>query len=134
LPPEIPAHDTERSTQSTRTPVQETLSLEFTVRVNDHAAITSRHDTENGVPLMIEGSDGLWIEATPTLYDDGWFVVDLDYFEAEPDGTKRLIQRGGRFSTPTLLPDGTRSDGFGGSETVVVGSKGYAVQLTVRRL
>lgn len=134
LPPEIPEHERPEPSSPTRTPVLADLALEFTVTVNRSPPKTTQINVANGEPVMIEGGEGLWIEATPTLYDDDWLVVAMNYFEEDAGGEKRLIHKGGSFASRTRLADGSRGGGVGGSGGMVVGSKGYAVEVFVKML
>lgn len=132
LPAEIPEQE-EPPPAPSRSPVVANLDLEISITVNRDPARTTRVNVANGSPFMIEGGDGLWIEATPTLYDDHWLVVAVDYFEEDSDGEKRLIHKGGSFSSLTRHLDGSRG-GVGGGGTVIAGRKGYAVEVFVRML
>lgn len=134
LSPVIPEREEpEPSARAKRIPLVTDLSLEITVKVNRAEPKRTEVTVSSGSSVMIEGGDGLWIEATPTLYEDHWLVVDLSYYELGPNGEKELIHKGGSFASLTQFPDGSLSGGGGGG-TTIVGKKGYAVEVFAKLL
>ena len=131
LSPQIP----ERAQQSLvprptpRKPFAGETLFEFNVTVNRSAPVTMTHTGPNATPIMFEAGDGLWIEVTPTLFEDHWLDVHLDFYEQVGSENRRL-DNGSSFGTLTRLPDGTSNRG-GMSTNVVTGSKGYAVKTQV---
>lgn len=113
-----------------RTPITGEATFELSVSVNGRTPVVQTHTGANAHPILFDAGDGLWIEATPTLYEDHWLDVELKFYERVGDG-KRRIDKGSRFGTLARLPDGT--PGHGGMSTdVVTGSKGYAVKTQVK--
>jgi hypothetical protein len=130
LSPQIP--ETEQALvarASQRKPIAGDATFEFTVTVNRSEPITHTHTGQNAQPILFSASDGLWIEATPTLYEDHWLDVRLAFYEQLGE-EKRRIDRGSSFGTLTRLPDGT-TNRSGMSTDVITGSKGYAVTTLV---
>jgi hypothetical protein len=112
----------------TRTPIVGNVKVEFTVAVNRGEATRVSHVGPNGEPVTFAAGDGLFIEATPTLYDDHWLDVRTNYYEEAEVGQRRLLGSGA-FGTLTRMPDGTPSRGGSGGG-VITGSKGYAITET----
>jgi hypothetical protein len=104
-------------------------TFEFKVTVNRNAPVTVTHTGPNANPILFEAAEGLWVEATPTLYEDHWLDVHLQFYE-QVGSEKRRLDPGSRFGTLSHRPDGTPSGG-GMSTDVVTGSKGYAVKTQV---
>ena len=130
LSPQIP--ETEQALvarASPRKPVAGDVTVDFTVTVNRSEPLTHTHTGQNAQPILFSAGDGLWIEATPTLYEDHWLDVQLAFYEQLGE-KKRRIDRGSNFGTLTRLPDGT-TNRSGMSTDVITGSKGYAVKTVV---
>jgi hypothetical protein len=132
LPPQIPEHsDAESLAQSElRTPMTGEVTFEFTVTVNRAPPVTVTHAGPNAKQILFEAGDGLWVEATPTLFEDHWLNVNLAFYE-QNGSEKRRIDKGSSFGNLTRMPDGTPGGGGMGTD-VVVGSKGYAVHTRVK--
>ncbi len=113
-----------------RKPVAGEATFEFTVTVNRSAPIVHTHTGLNATPILFEAAEGLWVEATPTLYEDDWLDVHLTFYE-QVGSEKRRIEKTSSFGSLTRLPDGTFSRG-GMSTDMVTGSKGYAVKTLVQ--
>lgn len=113
-----------------RQPIEGELTFEFNVTVNRSAPVTHTHTGPNAQPILFEAAEGLWVEATPTLYVDDWLDVQLSFYE-QVDNQKRRISTVSSFGTLSRLPDGTASRGAMGTD-VVTGSKGYAVKTLVK--
>lgn len=130
LSPTIPAKSDIPSVSSppTRKPVPGKVKLDLDVTVNRSEPVKLSHVGANGASVMFEAGDGLFIEATPTLYDDDWLELQTTYYERDRNGKRRRLSSGG-FSAPMRTPDGTVSRG-GGGKTIVTGSKAYAVSHT----
>jgi hypothetical protein len=114
---------------SPRKPIAGDVTFAFTVTVNRSEPVTHIHTGQNAQPILFSASDGLWIEATPTLYEDHWLDVRLAFYEQLGE-QKRRIDRDSSFGTLTRLPDGT-TNRSGMSTDVITGSKGYAVKTLV---
>jgi hypothetical protein len=118
------------ATPAARATLPGEATFELTVTVNGGDPITHIHTGPNAQPILFEVGEGLWIEATPTLYEDHWLSVHLAYYE-QVGGEKRRIGKSSSFGTLTRLPDGT-SNRSGMSRDVISGSKGYAVTTQIQ--
>ncbi len=116
------------ASKPTRTPIAGAVKVDFTVQVNRSEPVRVSHVGANGNSVTFEAGDGLFIEATPTLYDD-WLDVRTTYYEQASNGKRRRIGSGA-FGTLVRLPDGTATHGGGGGGTVVMGSKAYVINET----
>lgn len=111
-----------------RLPVAGNVLVEITLKVNGGEATKVSHTGPNGQTAEFEIGDGLVVEATPTLFDDRWLEVQMNYFEQSPNGKRRIGQGGGGTSNQHR-PDPMNTSM---QETVVKGSrKGYAISGTV---
>jgi len=114
-----------------RIPVVGKVRLEIRLTANASPPVTADLVTENGkTTTAFQGPDGLWVEATPTLYEDGWAQVDFTYYE-ERRGQRRRV--GGAMSSRMLTrrPDGLPSYGGGGG-TLSGGSNTYAISTMMK--
>jgi hypothetical protein len=106
-----------------RVPVTGQVRVEVWFRTNDAEPVKAEFITENGKPTpMFDAHDGLWVELTPLLFEDGWGNVDYQCYE-ERNGERRTVGgKGGTGSqmTSKTLPVGT---GGGGGGTILGGSK-----------
>ena len=74
----------------------------------------------------------LVVEARPTAYDDEMFDLQMTYYEEGSTG-KRVIGRMGQMGPIARAPvDPSSLDRRGNGSTVVTGSKGYAVEVSVQ--
>jgi len=77
-----------RQAPAKRIPVVGKVRLEIRLTANASPPVTADLVTENGkTAAAFQGPEGLWVEATPTLYEDGWAHVDFTYYEAAASGT-----------------------------------------------
>ena len=130
LSPQIPAADTSTDAAPAR------IERDGEVKVSIRLSIDRKQPTiysqvvPNGSVVTFEIGDGMFMDATPTLYQDGQFDIQLTYHEAGNTG-RRLIgerrQMGDIANQSTL--DLAHS---GGSTSVVVGRKAYVVDLDTR--
>jgi len=95
--------------------------------------VRAEYVTENGKPTPIfDVHEGLWVEVTPTLYQDGWASIVYQFYE-ERNGQRHMLrgkhgsgQRTDARTAPLgLIPTGSAS-------TVVSGSKAYTVSWDAR--
>ena len=112
-----------------RKPIDGDVQLELRLTVNREPTVVTK-TVRNGESFTIEAADGLIAVATPTLYDDHWLSMEMSYYEQRAAG-KRLLEDGFTFGVRTRMPDGTPGGG-GGSNTVITGRKGYAIEAMVR--
>jgi hypothetical protein len=105
-----------------RKPVVGRIQFEMQVTANRSEPVEISTQMMNGETTSIEGPEGLWIEAKPTLYEDGWLDVDIAYYERGPDDRRVLLSK-------SRMGTRTRSDVrlAGGGGSTIVGSKGYAI-------
>lgn len=111
-----------------RTPIEGMVKVDFTVHVNRNEPVRVSHVGSNGKSVTFDAGDGLFIEATPTLYEDHWLDVKTKYYERDADGKLRNIGTGS-YGTLTRLPNGMVAGGGGGGGTLT-GSKGYSIMET----
>jgi hypothetical protein len=101
------------------------------VRANEAEPVQVEYVTENGKPVpMFDVHEGLWVEVTPTLYQDGWANIAYQFYE-ERNGQRRslsgqhsLRQTGAAASQGPL--------GVGGGMSIVSGTKTYSVRMDAR--
>jgi hypothetical protein len=113
-----------------RTPVVGLVRVEFYIRVNESEPVTVDFTTENGkAAAPFAASDGLWVEATPLLFTDGWAHIDYRVFE-ERDGQRRPMGgMAGSEMPPRTVPAPL---GLGGGGSILNGSQGYSIRTDVR--
>lgn len=126
MSPEVPEQPAEVRPPA-RTPVAGHVKLEVSLTVNRSEPVNVILATENGKAVPFEAPEGLWVEATPTLFDDGWLNVDFKFYEGPP-GRGRAIAGHHGMGTRTT-PDTMGLATAGGGSSVIVGSKGYAVSM-----
>jgi hypothetical protein len=122
-----------------RTPVKGRVRLEVRFQVDEHEPVTADLVTENGKAAAgFKAPEGLWVEATPTLYKDDWASVSLRIYE-DRKGKRRLLTDGFNVGMLMRLPDGMPNAGLpgspllgGGGTSSVNGSKAFTVSLNAR--
>jgi hypothetical protein len=124
--------------QPPRTPLAEEVKLSIKVAVNGSEPADFTHVGRNGEPATFAIAERLLVEARPTVYDDETFDLQMTYYEEGSTG-KREIGRMGQMGPITRVPvDPSCLDRRGSGSTVVsgntvvTGSKGYAVEMSVR--
>jgi hypothetical protein len=124
------------SAPAERIPAAGNVRLEVYFRTNEAEPVQVEYVTENGKPTPVfDVHEGLWVEVTPTLFEDRWVNVDFQFYE-ERNGQRRLrgkhgwgMQAGGN----TLRSDPRYSLGsLPGASTIVSGSKVYSVSMDAR--
>jgi hypothetical protein len=119
-----------REPPAKRIPVVGKVKLEVRLTANASPPVTADLVTENGkTATAFQGPEGLWVEATPTLYEDGWAQVDFTYYE-ERRGQRHRIGRG-MSGMRTRRPDGLPVYG-GGGRTLSGVSNTYAISTTMK--
>jgi hypothetical protein len=85
----------------------------------------------NGAAVTFDVGDGMFVDATPTLYEDGLFDLRLAYHEQSSTGRRLLgeMQHRGDIKNQSAAVDFMHS---GGSASIIVGRKAYAVELDTR--
>jgi hypothetical protein len=124
LSPEIPDRAESPSTAEPAPcrPVVGRIQFVMRVNVNQSEPVEISRELKNGEVTSFEGPEGLWLEAKPTLYEDGWLDVELAYYERGPDERRVLLSKS-QMGTRTRPGKGPA----GGGGSTLVGSKGYAV-------
>ena len=133
LSPNIPEHSEAppEASQPPRTPLAEDVKLSIKLAVNGSEPAVFTHVGRNGEPATFAIAEGLLVEARPTAYDDEMFDLQMTYYEEGSTG-KRVIGRMGQMGPITRATvDPSSLDRRGGGSTVVTGSKGYAVEVSV---
>jgi hypothetical protein len=115
-----------------RKPVTGQLTFNLGVHVDGVETNIAQVAVMNGSGAEVQIAEDLVMQATPTLFDDGWLNLKLKFFEGTGANRRALP---GETGTGHLLglPDGTRSDSAVAS-TVVLGRKGYAVLVRLTKL
>ena len=133
LSPNIPEHSevTPEASQPPRTPLAEEVKLSIKLAVNGSEPAVFTHVGRNGEPATFTIPEGLLVEARPTAYDDEMFDLQMTYYEQGSTG-QRVIGRMGQMGPITRAPvDPSSLDRRGSGSTVITGSKGYAVEVSV---
>jgi hypothetical protein len=131
LDPRIPEHAPAAATASEppRKLFDGLVQIDLRLTVNRGEPTIVTRTVRNGESFTFEAAEGLIAEATPTLYEDHWLSVQMNYYEQDAVG-KRRLHGGGSFGVQTRMPDGTPSSGGGGG-TVIAGRKGYAIEAMI---
>lgn len=120
--------ETQRSLRDERRLIAGNVRLELTVTVEPHLPVTKEVIVGNGMtPPALEFPEGLWIEATPTLDEEGWASVDYTYLEERGAELFRLGESAAE-GFRTRMPDGPRA---GRVRTVRCGWKTLVVETRV---
>jgi hypothetical protein len=132
MSPEIPQHAAISADDpaDSRKPVDGQVRIEIRMTIDRGEPMVVTRIVRNGEPFTFTAADGLIAEATPTLYDDHWLNVQMNYYEQRAAGSKHPLQGSGTFGTLTRMPDGTPNSGGSGG-TVVTGRKAYAIETMV---
>lgn len=128
LSPNIPA--AVEAPKPTVHEVTRAVRVRIKIAVNKAKPATFTEVVNSGTPFTFEMDEGLLVEATPTVFDNDTYALHVEYFEQAQTG-KRLIgniREVGTLSRPEPGDDWI----MGGSSSVVVGSKAYAVELSAR--
>lgn len=131
LSPQIPA-----AADTPTDPPPARIERDGDVKVSIRLSIDRKPSTifsqvvRNGSVVTFETADGMFVDATPKLYQDGWFDLQLTYHEAGDTGRRLIGERRlmGDIANQSTL-DLAHS---GGSTSVVVGRKAYVVDLDTR--
>ncbi len=85
--------------------VQMQIDIKLTVNRNEPIAVS--HVVTNGETVTFETDDGLFVEATPTLYDDDSLNVHWAYYEQRGTRKRRLTD----VTSVSTLPPPDRAPG-----------------------
>ena len=87
--------------------------------------------TENGkAGAGFQAPHGLWAVPTPTLYEDGWAQLNIEFYE-ERGGQRRRLRGGVNTGTLQRLPD-NRPLAYGRGRSTLDGSKMFAITTNSR--
>lgn len=132
LSPQIPAvPDIPTEAMPARIERNGDAKVSIRLSIDGKEPTVSSQVVRNGGVVTFDVGDGMFVEAAPILYDDGMYDLRLSYHEAGRVG-RRLIgemRQSGDFTQPLVSGDLALSGGVGGSGSVIVGRKAYAVQL-----
>lgn len=118
-------------TPTRRTPVTGKVKLELYLTVDEAPPANVTIVTENGKPASgFQASQALWAVPTPTLYEDGWVQLNIDFFEAR-GGRRRRLPGGVNMGMLQRLPD-NRPLAYGGGRSTLDGSRTFAITTNVR--
>lgn len=120
-----------RAAQRTLAPGK--VRLEVSFRANDGEPVAANLLADNGKPAApFEGTAGLWVEATPALFDDGEAHVLFKFYE-ERNGKRRALAGALGVGVPKRASSYSVQLGpGGGAGTIVSGSKAYAIMVAAR--
>lgn len=111
-----------------RTPLQCRVRLELKITVDSEAPAEIDVTLDNGTPgAGFQASQALWAVPTPTLYEDGWAQLTIDYYE-DRGGERRRLPNGTTVGGLTKYPDNRPIGAVTGLGTLH-GSKVYATTL-----
>jgi len=105
------------------------LSIKAALHGESPRYLTTVVDSGKSVSLKI--ADGLFLEATPIVFENDAYQLQVQFFEMGVTG-KRLIGNQGQSGqvVPATGDERARLMGRGGGSSVLTGSKGYAVELS----
>ena len=130
LSPEIPQHAAISDDPAvSRKPVAGQVRVEIRMTIDRGEPTVVTQTVRNGESFTFAAANGLMADATPTLYDDHWLNVQIDYYEQRAAG-KYPLEGGGTLGVLTRAPDGTPTSGGGGS-TVIAGRKAYVIETMI---
>lgn len=110
-----------------RKPVSGKIRLELQLTVDANSPVKAERIVENGKATdAIQGPEGLWFEATPTLYEDGWAHIEMQVYE-ERRGKRVRLQGGMSSGSLRRLPDGRLFPSAGAVGTVDAGHKVFVI-------
>jgi hypothetical protein len=127
----IPAPTESEENRAPRIDGDRDVKISIRLSIDRSEPKTFSQVVRNGRPATFDAGGGLQVDATPTLYSDGMFDLQIAYYEQSSSG-RRLIGEmgtGGALTNQSGIVDLTRS---GGSASVLVGRKGYAVEFDTR--
>lgn len=127
LSPNIPAQAEGQAAEPTPARVVRGVRVRLNIAVNRGKPFTITQIVSSGTPLTFEVDEGLLVEATPTVFSNDTYELQLEYFEHGTTG-KRSI---GNMGTAGWLQRTPPADEalMGGSSTVITGSKAYGIEL-----
>jgi hypothetical protein len=127
MSPELSEQPLPENRAPPRKPVNGRIEVIISLIVNRSEPTEVTLQTENGKMISFAGPEGLFIEAIPTLYADGWLSVEEHFFEGTGKD-RRLISQShtGTRTNPQL------NRALGGGGGILNGrNKGYSYRLMV---
>lgn len=130
LSPTIPEQP--EDTEASPAVVNRDVKLTLKVAVNNESPRHLTTVVSSGKSVSLKISEELSLEATPTVFEDDNYNLRVEYFETSATGRRPIGSMGQSGMVKPLGPDPRSLQiGPGGGSTVVSGSKGYAVELSV---
>jgi hypothetical protein len=115
-----------------RTPLCGRVRFEMELTIDRHPPIRADWLLDNGsTSEAIQASEGLWVEATPTLYEDGWAYYEVTFYE---DRHGRRVRLDGGVSVGGLRRDRDGSSSPNGRAFSSFSSRGkvYVISAATR--
>ena len=106
------------------------VRVQIKIAVNGAKPVMFTEVVNSNTSSTFEMDEGLLMEATPTVFDNDTYALQIKYFEQAQTG-KRLIgilRDVGKLSRPEANDDWI----LGRDRSIVVGSKAYAIELSAR--
>ena len=125
IPPEI-----EGDQPSPPAKVARDVRVRIKIAVNQANAATFTQIVSSGTPFTFEVDDGLLVQATPNVYDNETYDLQVEYFEQGATGKRSIGNMGSVGTLNRASPSGQALALMGGSSTIVTGSKAYAIELS----
>jgi hypothetical protein len=100
--------------------------------IDRHPPIHADWLLENGsTSEAIQAPEGLWLEVTPTLYEDGWAYYEMTFYE---DRAGRRVRFDGVVSSGRLTryPDGSSSPNGCAVSSFSSGNKTYVISAATK--
>ena len=118
-------------TEATLATVNRDVKLSLMASVNEENPRYLTTVVSSGKSVSLKIAEGLFLEATPIVFENDAYKLRVEYFEEGGVTGRRLIGNMGQSGT-VMQPssDGGSRHVGGGGGSVLTGSKGYAVELS----
>jgi hypothetical protein len=110
--------------------VERDIKLSLKAEVNDENPRYLTTVASSGKPVSLKVADGLYIEATPIVFEDDTYNLLVRYFETGVTGKRFIGKMGQSGQVMPATGEGRSRNVGGGGGTILTGSKGYAVELS----
>jgi len=105
------------------------VRVRIKIAVNQANPATFTEVVSSGTPFTFEVDDGLLVQATPIVYDNETYDLQVEYFEQGATGKRSIGHMGGMGTLHRTPPGAEVLAMMGGSSTVLTGNKAYAIEL-----